>query len=99
MMKKIMSILSLAVLALPSVAFADDAGSSHGLISVGAGIAVGLAGMGGGLGQGKLVASALESIGRNPASSGKLFLPMILGLAFVEAIVILSFIIAIFLQG
>ena len=35
---------------------------------------------------GKIVSKAMESIGRNPESAGKLFVPMLLGAAFAEAI-------------
>ncbi len=31
---------------------------------------------------GKIVSKAMESIGRNPESAGKLFVPMLLGAAF-----------------
>ena len=34
--------------------------------------------------------SAMEAIGRNPEASGKLFVPMILAIAFAEAIAIYS---------
>lgn len=37
---------------------------------------------------GKIVSKAMESIGRNPESAGKLFVPMLLGAAFAEAIAI-----------
>ncbi|MBU4315344.1 ATP synthase F0 subunit C [Patescibacteria group bacterium] len=37
---------------------------------------------------------AMESIGRNPESAGKLFVPMLLGMAFAEAIAIYALIIA-----
>ena len=91
-------ILAGASLASPAFAFAED-GSGRGLIAVGAGVAIGFAALGGGLGQGKLVGSALDSIGRNPGASGKIFMPMILGLALVESLVIISFVIAIKLVG
>ena len=42
---------------------------------------------------GKLVAKAMESIGRNPESSGKLFVPMLLGAAFAEAIAIYALVV------
>lgn len=42
---------------------------------------------------GKLVAKAMESIGRNPESAGKLFVPMLLGAAFAEAIAIYSLVV------
>ena len=42
---------------------------------------------------GRLVAKAMESIGRNPESAGKLFVPMLLGAAFAEAIAIYSLVV------
>ncbi len=39
---------------------------------------------------GKIVAKAMESIGRNPESAKALFVPMLLGAAFAEAIAIYS---------
>lgn len=42
---------------------------------------------------GRLVAKAMESIGRNPESSGKLFVPMLLGAAFAEAIAIYALVV------
>jgi len=40
------------------------------------------------LGIGMIGKSAMEAIGRNPEASGKLFVPMILGMALAEAIAI-----------
>lgn len=91
--------LAVAVLA-PNFALAEGLpGDAAGMVAMGAGIAIGLAALGGTLGQGKAISSALDSIGRNPAASGKVFLPMILGLALVESLVILSFVIAITLAN
>lgn len=42
---------------------------------------------------GKLVGKAMESIGRNPEASGKLFVPMLLGAAFAEAIAIYALVV------
>ena len=50
-------------------------------------------------GQGKGMAAAMESIGRNPNSADRLQTPMILGLAFIEALAIYAFVIAFLLQG
>ncbi len=43
---------------------------------------------------GKIVTKAMESIGRNPESAGKLFVPMLLGAAFAEAIAIYALVVA-----
>jgi F-type H+-transporting ATPase subunit c len=96
-MKKALSILAISVLVVlcgVSPAFAEDGSGSSSLAIIGAGLAIGLAALGGGLGQGKAISAALEAIGRNPSASGKLFVPMIIGLVFVESLVILSFVIA-----
>ncbi len=42
---------------------------------------------------GHLVGKAMEAIGRNPESAGKLFVPMLLGAAFAEAIAIYSLVV------
>lgn len=79
-----------------AAAFAEgaaDAGSSS-LAPLGAGLAIGMAVVGGALGQGKVVGSMLESFGRNPSVGGKLLTPMILGMALIESLVILAFVIA-----
>jgi F-type H+-transporting ATPase subunit c len=46
------------------------------------------------LGIGRLVAKAMEAIGRNPEASGKVFVPMLLGAAFAEAIAIYALVVA-----
>jgi len=42
---------------------------------------------------GKIGANAMESIGRNPESASSLFVPMLLGMAFAEAIAIYALVI------
>jgi F-type H+-transporting ATPase subunit c len=43
---------------------------------------------------GQIASKAMESIGRNPEASDKLFVPMLLGMAFAEAIAICALVIA-----
>lgn len=43
---------------------------------------------------GKTASKAMESIGRNPEAADKLFVPMLLGMAFAEAIAIYALVIA-----
>ena len=84
------------VMLASSVAFAAEGTSDMRYLGVAFGI--GAAVLGGALGQAKVAAAALESIGRNPSAAGALQTPMILGLAFVEsrtfAWVLLGFIVA-----
>jgi F-type H+-transporting ATPase subunit c len=55
--------------------------------------------VGGALGQGRAVAAAMDGIARNPAAQPKMFVPMILGLVFMETLVLFSFVIAFLLIG
>ena len=78
--------------------FAQDAAAAHasasGLVALGAGLAIGLAVIGGTMAQGKAASAALEGMARNPAASDKLFTPLILSLALIESLVILAFLVA-----
>jgi len=64
-----------------------------------AGLAIGIAAAGCGLGQGQAGVAALEGIARNPNASDKLFTPMILVLALIESLAIYALVIAIMLLG
>jgi ATP synthase F0 subcomplex C subunit len=68
-------------------------------LAIGAGLGLGLAAAGGALAQGRAVSSAMEGLSRNPQASDKMFLPLILGLVFIESLVIYTLVIAFFLQG
>ena len=79
---------------------ADGTGGTRELgLAIGAGLAVGLAALGGGLGQGRAASSALDGIARNPQASGKIFTPMIIALALTESLVLLAWLIANGLSG
>ena len=66
-------------------------------IAIAAGIGLGIAALGGALGQGRAIASALDGIGRNPGASGKIITPMIIGLAMIESLVIYSLVVSLLL--
>ncbi len=57
------------------------------------GLAMAIGGFAPAMAIGRLVAKAMESIGRNPESAGKLFVPMLLGAAFAEAIAIYTLVV------
>jgi F-type H+-transporting ATPase subunit c len=57
------------------------------------GFTIAIGGMMPALAVGKIVSKAMESIGRNPESAGKLFVPMLLGAAFAEAIAIYALVV------
>ena len=49
------------------------------------------------LGQGRAITAAMEGIGRNPESAGRILTPMIIGLAMIEALAIYTLVIALML--
>ncbi len=93
------TLVASAAFAQEAAAAAHTAGGDRGLIALGAGLAIGVAALGGALGQAKTAAAALEGIARNPAAQSKIFTPMIIGLALIESLVIYAFVIAFFLNG
>ncbi len=97
-MNKLLRVLpaALVLLMVANPAFAAD---GNGEVAMAAGLAIGVAAVGGALGQGKAAAAALEGIARNPQASGKLFTPMIIGLALIESLVIYALVIAFQLAG
>lgn len=64
-----------------------------------AALSIGLGALGPGLGIGYGVGKAMEAIGRNPESAGPLFVPLLIGLGFAEAIAIYALLIAFVLSG
>lgn len=104
-MKAIKNIASKSFYALTAIvaalmpvvsAVAEDgsAAEASALKPLGAGLAIGMAVVGGALGQGRVVGSMLESFGRNPSVGGKLLTPMMIGMVLIESLVILAFVIA-----
>lgn len=100
----LMVVLSMGALLLagsPALAAeaAEAGGSARGLIALAAGLGLGLAAFGAALAQGRATAAAMESIGRNPNSADRIFTPLIVGLALMEALALYALVIAFFLQG
>ena len=101
-MKKLVYVLPVvvAILLFSNPALAEEASSASdgkGLIGLGAGLAIGLAAFGGGIGQGNATNAALTALGRNPNAS--VLVPMILGLALIESLVIYGMVIGFQLIG
>lgn len=89
---KIKMLVVLAVMFLfvvPTFAQSGGSASSAPLVPsvVGLGLAAGLAAMG----QGKAVASAAEGIARNPGAGGAIRTLALIGLAFMESLVLFTF--------
>jgi F-type H+-transporting ATPase subunit c len=98
-----MFIMAFAAVLVASPAFAETAaaagGWDRGLIGIAAGLGLGLAAFGAALGQGRATAAAMESVGRNPSSADRLFTPLIVGLALMEALALYALVIAFILAG
>jgi F-type H+-transporting ATPase subunit c len=94
-------VLALAAVVLtPELAFAQEGGqTSNWGVALGAGLAIGLAGLGCGIGQGNAASGAVQGIARNPGAAGQIQTPMIIGLALIESIALYGFVIGILLFG
>jgi F-type H+-transporting ATPase subunit c len=64
---------------------------------LGAGIGAGITLIGAGLGIGKLAASAMEAMGRQPEAGGPIRVAMIIAAAFIEGIAFFALVICILL--
>jgi F-type H+-transporting ATPase subunit c len=107
-MKKLLAFFGILFMGVLSagVAMAAAEGAAAGgdsqravAIALSAGLAVAIAAVGAAFGQGRVGAAAMESIGRNPNAADKIFLPLVLTLALLEALALYGFVIAILLQG
>ncbi len=80
---------------------AHAAGTSDwkALGALGAFLGLGLAALGGTLGQSKVAAATMEGIARNPQAQGQMFVPFVLSLALIESLVITAFVIAFLVLG
>jgi F-type H+-transporting ATPase subunit c len=58
------------------------------------GLTIAIGGIGPAIGIGLLGMKAMEAIGRNPEAAGKIFVPMLLGMAFAEAIAIYALVVS-----
>jgi len=90
------SMLALAVMAVPAMAqagAADNESTVNAYKAIAAGIGFGIAAGLGGLGQGKIGASAVEGAARNPGAAGTVQTMMIIGLALIESLVLLALVI------
>ena len=95
----VLALLILLATATMALADNDNEGSGKGMTALAAGLGIGIAAVGAGLGQGRAVAAAMESIGRNPNAADRIQTPMIIGIAFMEALAIYALVIAFTLSG
>ncbi len=104
-MKKLsIAVLSVLMVLAAGVAMASEGGSAVSvtgldlaLICIAAGLSVGLAACGSGVGMGGGINGACLGIARNPEASGKITVTMILGLALIESLTIYGLVISLIL--
>jgi len=70
-----------------------------GLGPLGAGISIGFAALGTGIGMGYLVGSAVERMARQPEATGTITTNMFIGLAFIEALALYALVISFLVMG
>ena len=92
------AVVGILAAAMPALAqgaegAADNPNSVYKYAKLAAGIGFGLAAGLAGIGQGRVAAAAAEGAARNPGASGKIQILMIIGLAFIETLVIFTLLI------
>ncbi len=94
------------LLFVPAICFAAEEGtqgvenaSIKTALAIASGLAIAIAAFGGAFGQSRAITAAMEGISRNPEAQPRMFVLLILGLAFIESLVIYAFVISLMLQG
>lgn len=67
------------------------------IMFLGVALTIGLAAIGSALAQGRATAAAVEGIARQPEASGEIRTTLLIALAFIEALTLFAFVIAILL--
>ncbi len=103
MSKKVALLTTLLVLGLAGMAFAADAGEKAVALNffvysaIAAGFGIAIAAFGCGIAQGIAIRGAVEGIARNPDSSGKVTVTMLIGLAMIESLAIYALVVSLIL--
>lgn len=103
-MRRIVTVSLMAILAVPGMAWAQGAAAAAGsgdmakaFAVLAAGLGFGLAAGLCGLGQGRAAGSAVDAMARQPGAIARIQTAMLLGLAFIESLVLFVFVIAVIL--
>lgn len=97
--------MTLLVFAAGNYVWAQEAGGKahegsvwfFAMSALAAGIAIGFAALGTGIGQGTAVGKAVEGMARQPEAAGLIQTNMIIGLAFIESLCIYALVVAMIL--
>lgn len=96
-MKKVILTTLIALIAVPAFAATGADEKSAWALFIGAGIAIGFAGLGAGVGMGSAIRGGLEGISRNPGVAGKIFTYLLVGVALIESIAIYGLVVSLIL--
>jgi F-type H+-transporting ATPase subunit c len=98
-----LGLISLAGAALAAAAAPESSSNAASAASyfswsvVAAAFGLGIAALGGAIGQGIAISKAVEGIARNPEASGKIMTTMIVGLALIESLAIYTLVVVLIL--
>ncbi len=95
-----LAVLAVLAFGVPSAFAQEAAGLSDEVkkwLGPAAVFGLALAALGGAIGQGWTASSAMTGISRNPGARKELFVPFLLGLVFIESLVLYTFVVAFFL--
>jgi F-type H+-transporting ATPase subunit c len=96
--QRIVTMSMMAILAVPGMAWAADAAGGADMAKafavLAAGLGFGLAAGLCGLGQGRAAGQAVDAMARQPGAIARIQTAMLLGLAFIESLVLFVFVIA-----
>jgi F-type H+-transporting ATPase subunit c len=88
----ILLVVANAMAQVPGAAGAGDHSTGNSWVFPAMGsFAVGIAALGGALGDGRAISAACEGTARNPAAGGRIFTMLLLGLALIETLVLFTF--------
>src|ERR1044072_1602431 len=100
MKKSVWFVLAALLTSIPALAEEAATTAVHagmgdkGLYALGLGLMLGLGAFGATTGQGRVGASAMEGLARNPQARNSMFVPMIVVLALIESLFILTWLVA-----
>jgi len=98
--KVLLVVVGVLLLSLATPALAQEtageaaAGTARAAQYLAAALVLGLAAFAGAFGQARAIAAACTSMGRNPGAAGPVRITMIIGVAFIESLVIYALLIA-----
>ena len=89
----IFALLAIMMMTVPAYAQGGTTAPANNLVPIAAGFGIAIAAGLAGLGQGRVGAAACEAMARNPAARPAIQVALILGLAFIESLVLFTLVI------